>query len=235
MDAEHLQDYTQMEFYLAYSDYREGMELVEELYKHTAKKTFNTLKFEINGFKIDLAKKWKKYDFKEMVQKYTGIDVFENSLPEMEKKLKELKVEYDKKGFNKARAIDNLWKYCRKKIQGPGFLINIPVLLSPLAKRHEKNEQLAQRLQVIIGGSELGNGYSELNNPLDQAERFKEQQKMREKGDEEAQRYDKDFVEALEYGMPPCFGFGVSERLFSFLVGKPMRECQIFPLMRPKN
>ncbi|MEK7172467.1 MAG: amino acid--tRNA ligase-related protein, partial [Patescibacteria group bacterium] len=105
----------------------------------------------------------------------------------------------------------------------------------PLAKRQEKNPELTQRFQVILAGSEVGNGYSELNNPIDQAERFAEQQKLREQGDDEAQMFDHDFVEALEYGMPPTCGFGVSERLFSFLMNKPARECQIFPLMKPKQ
>jgi len=234
MDAEHLQDYTQMEFYWAYADYEMGMKLVEELYKHVIKETFGTLKFKIRGFDIDFGKRWEKYDYQTIINKYAKIDIVEASLPEMEKQLQKLGVEYDKKGFNRTRAIDNLWKYCRKQLSGPGFLINLPVDVSPLAKRDEKNEKIAQRFQVIVAGSEMGNGYSELNDPLDQEERFKEQQKLREAGDEEAQMFDKDFVEALEHGMPPTCGFGVSERLFSFLMDKPARETQIFPLMRPK-
>ncbi len=235
MDAEHLQDYTQMEFYWAYADYEKGMGLVEELYKYIAQETFGTLKFKIKNFEIDLGKKWERYDYRETVKKMTGIDVLIASEKEIIKKLDELKVDYDKKGFNITRAIDNLWKYCRKQIAGPGFLVGTPIAVSPLAKRDEKNPDLAQRFQIILAGSELGNGYSELNNPLDQEERFKEQQKLREAGDEEAQMHDYDFVEALEYGMPPTCGFGFSERLFSFLMDKPARECQIFPLMRPKK
>jgi len=234
IDAEHLQDYTQMEFYWAYADYEQGMKLVQDMYKFVAKKTFGTLKFKIKDFDIDLGKKWEKYDYCSTVQKYTKINVLEASIEEIEKTLQKLGIEYDKQGFNKTRAIDNLWKYCRKKIAGPGFLINVPVVLSPLAKKQEKNPYLTQRFQVILAGSEVGNGYSELNNPLEQAERFAEQQKLREGGDQEAQMFDKDFVEMLEYGMPPTCGFGVSERLFSFLCNKPGRECQIFPLLRPK-
>ena len=154
---------------------------------------------------------------------------------EIKEKLNELKVEYDNKGFNITRAIDNLWKYCRKQIAGPGFLVGVPVSVSPLAKRDEKRPELTQRFHPIIAGSELGNGYSELNDPLDQADRFAEQQKLREAGDEEAQMFDHEFVEALEYGMPPTCGFGMSERVFSFLMNKTGRECQIFPLMKPKN
>ena len=205
------------------------------MYKYVAKKTFGTLQFKIRGFDIDLNKKWEKYDYKTEIAKHTGVNIDEASLPEMEKQLQTLKIDYDKKGFNKARAMDNLWKFCRKKIAGPGFLINTPIEISPLAKKNEKNGKIVQRFQVIIAGSENGNGYSELNDPIDQAERFAEQQKLREKGDEEAQMYDKDFVEALEHGMPPTCGFGVSERLFSFLMDKPIRDCQIFPLMKPKQ
>ena len=236
MDAEHLQDFTGMEFYWAYADYHMGMELVEELYKYIIQKTFGTLKFTIRGMEVDFAKKWEKYDYATTINKYAKIDIFETSLPEMEKQLQKLKIDYDKKGFNKTRAIDNLWKYCRKNLAGPGFLINLPVDVSPLAKRDEKNEKIAQRFQVIVAGSEVGNGYSELNDPIDQAERFTEQQKLKEAGDDEAQMFAHDFVEALEYGMPPTCGFGIGgERLFAFLMNKSARECQIFPLMRPKT
>jgi len=234
MDSEHLQDYTQMECYWAYADYEIGMDFIEEMYKYVAKKTFGTLKFKIRGFEVDLGAKWEKYDYQSTIAKYTGVNIEEASLPEIEKALQKLKIEYDKNGFNITRAIDNLWKYCRKNIGGPGFLINVPVVMEPLAKKMEKNPKLVQRFQVILAGSEIGKGYSELNDALDQAERFTEQQKLRDKGDDEAQRFDKDFVEALEHGMPPTFGFGVSERLFSFLMDKPARDCQIFPLMKPR-
>lgn len=235
MDAEHLQDYTQMEFYLAYADYEKGMQLVEDLFKHVAKKVFDTLQFEIGEFKIDLEQKWERYDFRDTVLKMTGVDILTADLKEIENKLKELEIDYDKKGFNITRGIDNLWKYCRKQIAGPGFLVGTPIEISPLAKRDEKNPRLAQRFQPIIAGSELGNGYSELNDPQDQLARFNEQMKLREAGDEEAQMKDEEFVEALEYGMPPTCGFGMSERVFAFLMNKSMREAQIFPLMRPKD
>ncbi|MBU5575401.1 MAG: lysine--tRNA ligase [Candidatus Aenigmatarchaeota archaeon] len=234
IDPEHAQDYTQMEFYWAYADYEMAMKLVEELYKYVAMKTFGTLKFKIKEFDIDLGKKWEIYDYTEQIKKYTGIDINNTDLKECLKKLDDLGVKYDKKIINLERAVDNLWKYCRKKISGPGFLINHPVLVSPLAKRKKDNPNLTERFQVIIAGSEVGNGYSELNDPIDQEFRFIQQQKLREAGDEEAQMFDKDFVEALKYGMPPAAGFGVSERLFSFLMNKSIRECTIFPLLKPK-
>jgi lysyl-tRNA synthetase class 2 len=235
MDSEHLQDYTQMEFYWAYQNFEEGMKLTEELFKDIAKKTFGKTQFKIRGFEIDLDKEWERYDYRETVKEMTGVDILKADLNEMEDKLKELKVEYDKKGLNKARAIDNLWKYCRKNIAGPGFLINEPLEVSPLAKKSQENPNFVERFHVIIAGSELANGYSELNDPIDQKERFQAQQKLRDEGDEEAQMYDEDFVEALEYGMPPTCGFGMSERVFAFFMDKPMRECQIFPLMKPKS
>ena len=236
MDAEHLQDYSMMECYEAYSDYNKGMKFVEEMYKFIAEKTFNTLKFKIKDFDIDLEKKWEIYDFTETILKMTGINIADTDLKTIEKKLRDLKVDYDSKnGFNLTRAIDNLWKYCRKQMAGPGFLVNVPVMMEPLAKRMEKNPNLVERFQVILAGSEMGKGFSELNDPLDQMERFMDQAKLREAGDDEAQMTDGEFVEALEYGMPPTFGFGFSERLFSFLMNKPMRDCQIFPLLKPKK
>lgn len=233
MSHEHLQDYTQMEFYWAYSDYDKGMKFIEKLYKRLAKETFGTLKFNIGDFKVDLGKKWETYRYGEIIKKVTKIDIDKADLKEMELKLRDLKINYDKKSLNKNRATDLLWKHCRKNIAGPGFLIDVPVDIEPLAKRKADNRELVQRFQVILAGSEIGKGFSELNDPIDQAERFKLQQQLREAGDDEAQMYDYDFVEALEYGMPPTFGFGVSERLFSFLSNKPVRETQIFPLMKP--
>jgi lysyl-tRNA synthetase class 2 len=235
MDSEHLQDYTQFEMYEAYRDYEYGMEFVKELYRHIAMETFGTLKFTIRDFEIDLGSEWEIYEYGETIKKMTGVDIDSASLEDIEEKLNNLKIDYDRKDMNLNRAIDTLWKYCRKKIGGPGFLVNVPVFMEPLAKRKRDNEKLVERFQVILAGSEMGKGFSELNDPLDQAGRFAEQKKLRDAGDEEAQMTDNDFVEALEYGMPPTFGFGISERLLSFLMNKPVRECQIFPLLRPKN
>ncbi len=233
-DAEHLQDYMMMEFYWAYVDYNDGMKMVEEMYKYIAQETFGTLQFKIRGFDIDLGGKWEVYDYVKIIEEKTGINILKADVMEIEKTLQNLKVEYDKKDLNLNRAIDTLWKYCRKQIGGPGFLINVPVMMEPLAKRSEKDKNIVERFQVILAGSEMGKGFSELNDPIDQMERFNEQAKLREGGDEEAQMTDNDFVEALEYGMPPTCGFGLSERLFSFLLDKPAREGQIFPFMKPK-
>jgi lysyl-tRNA synthetase class 2 len=215
IDREHLQEYTQMEFYWSYANYEDSMGLVEEMYKHVTKATFGTLKFEIDGHQVDMSKPWKKLDYVEAILENTGHDIVKNPLP--------------------ARETDQLWKKVRKNIAGPVFLVGHPVEVSPLAKRQPNNPKFVQRYQVILAGTEMGNGYSELNDPVDQAERFEIQQKMRESGDEEAQMYDYDFVRALEYGMPPVSGFGVSERLFSFLCNKSIRETVLFPLLRPEK
>lgn len=234
MDMEHLQDYTQMEFYWAYANYEDGMKLVEEMYKKVTKAVLGTLKFETHGYKVDLSKKWEKYDYEKIIKKYTKIDVYKATVSEIKKKLNELKVEYDD-SVDKWRLVDVLWKYARKHLSGPGFLINQPVEVSPLAKRNPDDPRKVEQFQVIIAGTEMGNGYSELNDPLDQEERFKKQAELKEAGDTEAQEHDEDFVEALKHGMPPTCGFGVSERFFGFLMNRPLRECVVFPLMKPLN
>lgn len=234
MSKEHLQDYTQMEFYWAYANYEDSMMLVEELYRHIVFETFGTYEFDINGFRIDFKKDWERLDYRSAILDNLKIDISDATLDHMRAKLKELKVEFAPND-EKPRLIDLLWKQVRKSIAGPVFLVNHPVEVSPLAKRKESDPAYVERYQIILAGSEMGNGYSELNDPLDQAERFKKQQAMRDAGDEEAQMADYDFVRALEYGMPPVTGFGVSERLFSFLMNKPVRECVMFPLLRPEN
>lgn len=234
LSPEHLQDYTQMEFYYGYADYRKGMELTQRMYRHCVEATFGTLKFSIRGFDVDLGADWPEIDYVTVVQEKHGIDVLEASLEELQKKCLEAGLDVDP-ADGKARLIDQLWKVCRKEIGGPAFLVNHPVEVSPLAKRRSEEPRTVERFQIIIAGSEVGNGYSELNDPIDQRARFEEQAKMREAGDSEAQMHDEEFVEALEYGMPPTCGFGVSERLFSFLMDQPIRETVLFPLLRPKN
>ncbi len=234
MDAEHLQDYTQMEFYWAYVDYEDGMRMCEEMYKEVAMATMGGLKFEAFGHKVDLGKKWERYDFAEIIKEKTGVDIFNVNKGEVEIKLKNLGVEYDSSG-DKWKLVDNLWKFCRKDISGPGFLVGQPVELSPLAKKDKHDSRKTERFQIILAGSECGNGYSELNDPIDQEERFVSQKELSEAGDEEAMSHDEEFVEALKYGMPPACGFGVSERLFWMMMGKPGRECVVFPLMRPSG
>lgn len=228
---EHLQEFTNLEFYWAYADYKDGMKMVRELYIEIAEKVFGTTQFEARGHNFNLADVWIEIDYVGEVEKQTGINVLTASESEMEAKLKELGVQYD--GNNRERLTDTLWKYCRKSISGPAFLVNHPKLVAPLAKARTDGNTV-ELFQPIIAGSEVGKGYSELNDPIDQRQRFEIQKQLLEGGDDEAMMPDWDFVEMLEYGMPPTCGFGFGERLFSFLAGKPIRETQLFPLMRPK-
>lgn len=229
---EHLQEFTNMEFYMAYANYKDGMELVKEMYRFLATEVFGTTKFTTRGHSFDLSDEWKEIDYVEEIKKQTSVNVLVASKTEMEAKLQELGVTYE--GNNKERLTDTLWKYCRKNISGPAFLVNHPLIVAPLAKK-QPGKDVVEMFQPIIAGSEVGRGYSELNDPEDQRKRFLEQQKLLEQGDEEAMMPDFEFVEMLEYGMPPTCGFGFGERLFSFMVDKPLREVQLFPLMRPKS
>ena len=235
MSAEHLQDYTQLEYYMAYSDFNQGMEMTKELYRLIGEKVFGTTKFTIKGFEIDLAGDWQIYDFVEIIKKEYGIDALDTNALEIEDTLKKYEIKYEANDVSVERGVDLLWKRVRKTIGGPGFLINVPVYLEPLAKKNPENQKTVERFQVILAGSEMGKGFSELNDPVDQKERFMSQQALRDAGDDEAQMADMEFVEALEHGMPPAFGFGLSERLFSFLIDKPVRETVLFPLMKPRE
>lgn len=229
---EHTQEFTNMEFYWGYADYKAGMELVRNMYRHIAQEVFGTTKFETRGHSFDLSDEWPEIDYVVEIKKQTGIDVTETDEDDMKDKLDELGVKYE--GTNKERLTDSLWKYCRKNIAGPAFLVNHPVLVGPLAKLNTEGKTV-QMFQPIIAGSEVGRGYSELNDPIDQKARFEAQQKLIDAGDEEAMMPDWEFVEMLEHGMPPTCGFGFGERLFAFLVDKPLRETQLFPLMRPRQ
>lgn len=233
VSTEHLQDYTQCEAYWAYGNYEDMYKFLRDCYRFVAQKTFGTLKFKIRGFDVNLGADWPIIDYTEIIKKETGIDIWQDDDKKIQEKLYELKIKSE--ANNRARIVDALWKYCRKNIGGPAILINEPKFTSPLAKASPNNLNIAERFHFIIAGSEVGQGYSELNDPIDQRERFENQQKLRDAGDEEAQMADYDFVEALEYGMPPTCGHGFSERLFSFLMDKPIKECQIFPLMKPKE
>ncbi len=229
---DHLQEFTGMEFYASFMDYNEGIEFTEKMIKEVVFKTFGKLDFNTRGHSFSLDGNWEKVSYCQIVKEKTGINVLKASKEEMENKLKDLGVKYD--GNNKERLTDTLWKYCRKQISGPIWLIDQPKIVSPLAKAKEDNTDLTERVQLIVAGSELTNGFSELNDPIDQAERFSAQKELLDSGDSEAMMPDMEFVEMLEHGMPPTFGFAYGDRLFAFLADKPLRELQTFPLMKPK-
>lgn len=236
IDREHLQDYTQMECYWAYSDYKEMMKFTREMYLRAIKEAFGTLKLKTaDGVVINWGAKWPEVDYETEFKKGTGLVLAKATDAELLAKAKELKLEIPK-GAARARLIDVLFKKtCRAKLIQPCFLINPPVDIEPLAKRLPNDVRRVARFQIVALGSELGKGFSELNDPLDQRARFEEQEKARAAGDAEAQRIDEDFLEAMEYGMPPASGFGVSERLFAVFAGKTVREASIFPLVRPEE
>ena len=231
MDDEHLQEFYDIEWYWAYADFRDNMKLVHDLFLHIAKEVYGKTKFTTRGYTFDLADEWEEIDYTQVIMEKFGIDIFNDDTEKIRKIVEDNHVEIEPDA-NRRRLIDNLWKIIRVEISGPAFLINQPVFMSPLAKSHIDNPELTERFQVIIAGSELGNGYSEINDPQDQLERFLEQQKMRDEGDEEAQMMDIDFVEMLEYGMPPTSGYGQSERIFWFLEDVTGREGTFFPQMR---
>lgn len=230
IDDEHLPEHVAMEWYHAYWDWRDGMKFMEDMYKYVANETFGTLQFKINGFDVNLDKEWEVWDYADVIRKHFGIDVYNTTIDEVKAKLAENKIEISK-SENLSRGIDKLWKHIRKDVAGPVWLVNTPKFISPLSKANPDGKS-TQRFQPIIAGSELGNGYSELNNPIDQLQRFEKQQAMREAGDNEAMMLDIDFVEMLEYGMPPACGWGYSERVFWMLEGVTAREGVPFPTMR---
>ncbi len=245
IDSEHLQDYTQMEFYWAYADMEKGMDLVEEMYKDVIQKSIpassvmkgNTFSLitEYDGKKINWSHRWPRFDYFTEFKKVTGIDLSgEVSISDLRKKMGELGLLVEE-SYGKGRLIDLIFKkVLRPYFDQPCFLVGHPIEASPLAKRDPKNSKKTLRFQVFAGGVELGNGFSELNDPIDQKARFEEQMKLRAGGDDEAQMIDEEFIEALEYGMPPAVGFGLSERLFAFLMDKSVRETVIFPPMKEK-
>ncbi|TSA46463.1 lysine--tRNA ligase [bacterium] len=235
IDPEHLQDYTQLEFYWAYADYKALIKLIEKMYKFMVKSTCGTMKVKSRGHEVDWSKKWKTADYSELFEKTAGLNPVKATREELTAKAKSLKLDFEPNA-GRGRLIDLIYKKSiRPFIIEPTLLINHPVSISPLAKRRKENPETTERVQVLAYGSELGNGWSELNDPVDQRKRFEEQMALRAKGDKEAQYLDEEFLEAMEYGMPPAAGFGMSERLFAVLMDKPIRETVFFPLMREEK
>ncbi len=228
---EHLPEHVAMEWYWAYADWRDGMQFQTELFRYVIDRAFGTLQFKLGKFEVDLSKDWEEWDYAETVQKHYGLDPFNCTLDEVKQALAEHKLEVEQ-SENKARGIDKLWKNIRKDVAGPIWLINTPTFISPLSKVNPDRPETTQRFQAVIAGSEVSNGFSELNDPLDQLQRFREQQAMRDAGDDEAMMLDIDYIEMLEYGMPPACGLGFSERVFWIFEGVSAREGVPFPHLR---
>ncbi len=232
---EHLPEHIAMEWYWAYADWRKGMKLTQRLVRYIADQTWQTRYFSLtNGMKVDLGldeQDWPRVSFVDIIREKYGLDVFNSTLDEVKGQLREHNIEVEQTE-NRSRGIDKLWKKVRTTIAGPAFLVDIPTFLQPLAKTQAGKPELTEQFNLLLGGTELCKAYSELNDPIDQLNRFKEQQAMRDAGDDEAMMLDIDYVEALEYAMPPACGFGLSERLFWYLEGVTAREGVIFPHLR---
>ncbi|HSX27270.1 MAG TPA: amino acid--tRNA ligase-related protein, partial [Patescibacteria group bacterium] len=228
---EHLPEHVAFESYAAYQDYEQAMDMYERMMKQVAETTWGKLKFKLGDFDVDLSKKWPVVRYPDIMKEKFGVDVFKPDLKQLKEILAKHKVKLDGE-VNVLRAMDSVWKILRKESAGPFWLIHEPVEISPLAKQDPKDPRVSQRFHPVIAGTEMGNGYSELNDPLDQLKRFMEQEKLREAGDEEAQMLDIDFVEMLEYGMPPATGWSYSERFFWAFEGVTAREGVPFPQLR---
>ncbi|NCU43566.1 lysine--tRNA ligase [Candidatus Saccharibacteria bacterium] len=228
---EHLPEHIAMEWYAAYWDWRDGMKFQEEMFKYVLKETFGTLEFDLGNFKVNLDQEWEQWDYAETIKNRYGIDPYNCTLDEVKAALAANNLEVEQ-SENKSRGIDKLWKNIRKDVTGPIWLINTPTFISPLSKTHPDKPEMTQRAQVVIAGSELCNLFSELNDPIDQLDRFMKQQEMRDAGDDEAMMLDIDFVEMLEYGMPPACGMGYSERVFWIFEGVTAREGVPFPQLK---
>jgi lysyl-tRNA synthetase class 2 len=231
VDDEHLPEHIAMESYAAFEDYNDGIEFYEGMIKYTAQETWGTLKFKNDDMEVDLAGEWPRVKYADIMKEKFDIDVFDPDEKLLRKILQDHKVDLSG-DVSTARMLDNVWKLIRKDSAGPFWLIHEPLEISPLAKRSHEDPRVTERFHPIIFGTEMGNGFSELNDPVDQLERFVEQQGMRDAGDDEAMMLDIDFVEMLEYGLPPTCGWGNSERNFWLFEGVSGREGVPFPHMK---
>ncbi len=236
MDRSHNPEFTSLEFYWAYSDYKQLMNFTEEMLVNLVKNVFNKEEIWYEDNKIDMKSPWPRLQFNDVIKKETGIDIEEINKEELAKEAENMGIKIEK-GADKARISDEIFKNkCRHTLIQPTFIIHHPEGFQPLAKGLPETNKLAN-FQLYIAGWEVVNAFSELNNPIEQQKRFKEQENMLKEGFEEAQRMDDDFIEALEYGMPPAVGFGMGvDRLTAILTNShSLREIIIFPAMRKKN
>jgi lysyl-tRNA synthetase class 2 len=232
IDREHNPEFSLLELYSAYSSREDLMELIEDMFRFLAKKLRKKLLHLSDLFK----RKWPRIKYEDFLKKKTGLG-FDEDLDLWLKKARELEIELEKKDIKKEKIFELIFKKYRREIKEPTYIIDHPVEISPLAKRKEDSPNLVSRFQLIVNGWELVNGFSELNDPLDQRERFLKQEEMRQKGDLEAHPQDEEFLEALEYGMPPTAGLGIGiDRLVAVLTEAPsLKEVIFFPFMKPKK
>lgn len=234
MDRTHNPEFTVLEFYVAYKDYLWMMETTEQLLEQTAIATNGTSKTIINGKEIDFKAPYKRISINDAIKEHTGIDVTNMSEDELRAACKELKIDVDA-SMGKGKLIDELFgEKCEHHYIQPTFIIDYPIEMSPLTKKHRSKEGVVERFELLVNGKEIANAYSELNDPIDQRERFEDQVKLMERGDDEAMFIDYDFLRALEYGMPPTAGIGFGiDRLAMMLTGNvSIQDVLLFPQMK---
>lgn len=239
MDIKHNPEFTNMEFYSAYEDYNDMMNIAERLISTVAENTLGTTKITYQGQEIDLAPGWKKITMIDAIKQATGVDFNTiNTDEEAQAIAKEKGVEYEEIKNTRGHIINEFFEtFVEETLIQPTFIMDYPVEVSPLTKRKKEDPRLVERFELFIGGREYGNAYSELNDPIDQYERFLKQVEAKEKGDEEAGGMDEDFVNALEIGLPPTGGMGIGlDRLIMLLTDSAsIRDVLFFPTMKPLN
>lgn len=238
MDRTHNPEFTAMEIYVAYKDYNWMMEFTEKLLEKCATQVNGTTKATYDGQPIDFKAPYARVSMAEAIKKYTGIDISDKSEAELKEAARSLGIEVTD-DMGKGKIIDEIFgEKCEAHFIQPTFITDYPVEMSPLCKKHRDNPELTERFELITCGKEIANAYSELNDPIDQRERFEEQLKLAQKGDEEASQFiDEDFLRALEYGMPPASGLGIGiDRLVMFLTdNQSIQEVLLFPQMKPEQ
>ncbi|MBI2038247.1 MAG: lysine--tRNA ligase [Candidatus Magasanikbacteria bacterium] len=240
IDNNHNPEFTQVEFYWAYANYEDLMDLVEELLPKVITTAGLPLKFKAQDTEVDFTPPYPRKTMRELIKQYADIDIEEfPDQTSLYKKIKKLNIDGVDANTGYGKMVDEIYKtFARPKIINPIFMIDHPVELSPLAKRKADNPRYVERLQLVcVGGNELCNGFSELNDPIDQESRFKEQERLHEAGDEESMPYDEDFVTALKHGMPPTAGLGMGiDRLIKLLMDvQNLKEVILFPTLKPEK
>lgn len=237
MDRTHNPEFTVMEIYVSYKDYKWMMEFTEQMLEFTALQVLGTTKVKVGEHEIDFKAPYKRVTMIDAIEEHTGINITGMDETQLREVCKQLHIEVDET-MGKGKLIDEIFgeKAEGKYIQ-PTFIIDYPIEMSPLCKRHRENPELTERFELMVNGKELANAYSELNDPIDQRQRFEEQLRLSEKGDDEAMFIDQDFLRALEYGMPPTSGMGIGmDRLTMLLTGQTtIQEVLLFPQMRPEK
>ena len=237
MDRTHNPEFTCMEIYVAYKDYKWMMSFTEQMLERVAMATNGTTELTIGDKQISFKAPFRRLTMTDAIKEKTGYDITGQSEEQLREACKRLNVEVDDT-MGKGKLIDAIFgQYCEEDLIQPTFICDYPIEMSPLCKRHRENQDLTERFELFVNGKELCNAYSELNDPIDQYERFQEQMQLSERGDDEAMFIDMDFVRALEYGMPSCSGMGIGiDRLTMFMTNQPsIQDVLFFPTMRPEK